>query len=41
MHGTRGVKDSENSPLSFIAQMSSMNRQVAWYLYALVGFLEI
>ena len=39
--GYMHLKDFENSPSSFIAQRSSMNRLVAWYLYDLVYFLEI
>ena len=35
------LKDFENSPPSLIAQRSSMNWLVIWYLYALVYFLEI
>ena len=36
--GYMHLKDFENSPSSFIIQRSSMNRLVACYLYALVGF---
>ena len=38
--GFMHLKDFENSSSSFIAQRSSMNRLAAWYLYALVDFLE-
>ena len=37
--GYMHLKDFENSPSSFIVQRSSMNRLVACYLYALVGFI--
>ena len=31
----------ENSSSLFIAERSSMNQLVEWYLYALINFLEI
>ena len=38
--GYTHLKDCENSPSSFIAQRSSVNRLVAWYLYALFDFFR-
>ena len=34
------LKDFENLPSLVIVKKSSMNRLVAWYLYALYDFLE-
>ena len=39
--GYMHLKDFENSSSSFMVQWPSMNQLLAWYLYPLVGFLEI
>ena len=39
--GYMHLKDFENSSLLYIAQRSSMNRLLSWYLYPPVDFLEI